>query len=97
MVNYNGLGTKELITESKKVILREERLNMSVNDEEKEKSHPVLIIGSNNIIGKNVFLINTGSDQETIQEALQAIPPEILDKFLFGMGTEIQKKSNGIS
>lgn len=97
MQNHNTLGTKELITESKQVIIREERLNMFVNDEEKEKSHPILIIGSNNVIGKNVFLINTGSDQSTIQEALQVFPPELLDKFMFGLGTEIQKKSSEIN
>lgn len=95
MLNQDILGTKELFAESTQVVVKEEKVKMksiSNEEQEKDKSHPILIIGSNNVVGKNVFLINTGSDQETIQEALQIFPPEILDKFMFGLGTEIQKK-----
>ncbi|BAQ61132.1 hypothetical protein GM3708_1538 [Geminocystis sp. NIES-3708] len=95
------MGTEELVTKSKKVIIAERELNIKPsndnNNDEKEKTHPILIIGSNNIFGKNVFLLNAGTEQQDIDFLMQHFSPELLDKFMFGLNTEIDKKSNEIN
>lgn len=86
-------GTEQLVTESKRIIIQEKKIDMpSEKEQEKEKSHPIMIVGSNNVVGKNVFLFNTGSEQD-VQDFLQHLPPEVWDAMVVQM-TNITNTNN---
>ncbi len=48
------------------------------------------IFGSNNVIGQNVFIINTNADQQDLEQLIKALPPEFLDNFLKAIGSVLQ-------
>lgn len=50
----------------------------------------VNIFGSNNVVGQNVFIINTNADQNELEQIIKALPPEFLDNFLKAIGTVLQ-------
>lgn len=93
MESKNGyrMGTEPLVAESKRMIIEETKLDMKPDKEsEKDKSHPIMIVGSNNVVGKNVFLINTDSDDE-LQSFLKYLPSEVWDAMILHMTNIVDK------
>lgn len=54
--------TEELVMESKKVIITRQSMTVEKNEKKESKQvieHPILIVGSNNVVGNNIFLFNS--------------------------------------
>jgi len=68
--------------------------NDSSEQKKKEEARPFVVVGSNNIIGHNIFLVNTNSEQENLESLIKALPSEFLEKLMMAMGSVIQKQTN---
>lgn len=93
-MKLDSVGTEQLIVKSQTITIEEQKFDMkSDKEKEKEKSHPIMIVGSNNVIGKNVFLINTDSDQD-VQAFLKYLPPEVWDAMVLQMTRMVSSDNN---
>lgn len=70
--------------------LSEQVIIMSDPAPESPVPRTINIFGSNNVIGQNVFIINTNAGQHELEQLVKALPPEFLDNFLKAIGTVLQ-------
>ncbi len=89
---------EKIVPQPEKIIAREEKIVIMNSPEGEEEIIPraVTIFGSNNIMGHNIFLVNTNAKQEDLETVIKSLPPEFLDKFINAMGSVIkQQNANG--
>lgn len=87
-------GKCSIVPEAQLIIMDNRMANNSSEKSKKEDSRPAVVVGSNNIIGHNIFLVNTNSEQENLESLIKALPPEFLEKLVMAMGNVIQKGTN---
>lgn len=80
--------SQELIAQEEKIII------MNAPEEENVRPSSVTIFGSNNIMGHNIFLVNTSAEEKDLEKLISSLPAEFLDKFIAAMGNVIQKQNS---
>jgi len=77
------------------IVKQEDKLMMSEEPKKDEDKTPsnVIIVGSNNIMGHNIFLVNTNTKDEDLSTLIESLPPETRDSFLKLFAMFIQNKS----
>lgn len=85
---------KPVKTEAQLIVIMDNNLPYnSLEKATKEEKHPAVVFGSNNIIGHNIFLVNTNSEQESLESLIKALPSEFLEKLMLAMGSVIEQEA----